>query len=62
VGIDPPLARQAGELAEELQLRGYDAVHLASAIALGSEITLVTWDDDLKRGAAQRGFTVAPAG
>lgn len=37
VGVDAALARQAGELAEELGLRGYDAVHLASALALGGD-------------------------
>ena len=61
IGIDRPLAQWAGELAEEHQLRGYDAVHLASALALGTDITLVTWDGDLKRAAEQRGCAVAPA-
>lgn len=60
VGIDGQLARGAGELAEEHKLRGYDALHLASALALGTDITLVTWDEDLKRAAAQRGCAVAP--
>jgi uncharacterized protein len=35
VGVDDALARRAGELADEHALRGYDAVHLASALALG---------------------------
>lgn len=61
VGIDSPLARHAGELAEALELRGYDAVHLASALALGADTTLVTWDQDLKRAAAESGCAVAPA-
>ena len=61
VGIDAPLARGAGELAEELSLRGYDAVHLASAMAIGGDITFVTWDEDLKRAALGRGCAVAPA-
>jgi predicted nucleic acid-binding protein len=61
IGVDGPLARQAGELADELALRGYDAVHLASALALGADTTLVSWDEDLKRAAAQRGCAVAPA-
>jgi predicted nucleic acid-binding protein len=60
VGIDGQLARGAGELAEAHELRGYDAVHLASALALGSDITLVSWDADLRRAAAQRGCAVAP--
>jgi uncharacterized protein len=62
VGIDGQLARQAGELAEEFELRGYDAVHLASTLALGADTTLVSWDEDLKRAAAQSGCAVAPAG
>jgi uncharacterized protein len=62
VGIDGPLTRHAGELAEEHDLRGYDAVHLASALALGADTTLVTWDGDLKRAAARTGCAVAPAG
>jgi uncharacterized protein len=61
VGIDGALARRAGELAEKLELRGYDAVHLASALALGADTTLVTWDKDLKRAAARSGCAVAPA-
>lgn len=61
VGIDGPLARQAGELAEELGLRGYDAVHLASALALGLATTFVTWDRDLSAAARVSGLAVAPA-
>ncbi len=62
VGIDRTLARQAGTLAEELGLRGYDAVHLASALALGSTTTLVSWDEDLRRAAAESGCGLAPVG
>ncbi len=61
VGVDAPLARHAGELAEELGLRGYDAVHLASALALGTGTTLITWDADLARAGAEIGCAVAPA-
>jgi predicted nucleic acid-binding protein len=61
IGIDVSLTQRAGELAEEHELRGYDAVHLASALALGADITLVTWDGDLKRAAEQCGCAVAPA-
>jgi predicted nucleic acid-binding protein len=61
VGVDADLARHAGELAEELGLRGYDAVHLASALALGGDTTLVTWDTTLARAGAHVGFAVAPA-
>ena len=61
VGIDGLLARQAAELAEQLGLRGYDAVHLASALALGTDTTFVSWDDELRRAAARSGCAVAPA-
>jgi len=61
VGVDGPLARHAGQLADEFALRGYDAVHLASALALGSATTLISWDRDLKRAAMQSGCAVAPA-
>jgi predicted nucleic acid-binding protein len=61
VGIDGPLARRAGELAQKMQLRGYDAVHLASALGLGTDTMFVTWDEDLRRAAARSGCAVAPA-
>lgn len=62
VGVDETLARRAGGLAVEHALRGYDAVHLASALALGAaETILVTWDHDLSNAAAAAGLAVAPA-
>jgi uncharacterized protein len=62
VAIDEALAHRAGTLADETQLRGYDALHLTSAIALGTQATtLVTWDRDLSRAAVQQGLAVAPA-
>jgi predicted nucleic acid-binding protein len=59
VGIDEQLARDAGELAQKLALRGYDAVHLASALALGTDTTFVSWDEDLRRAAARSRCAVA---
>lgn len=60
VGVDADLARRAGEHAEDLGLRGYDAVHLATALELGDEeVVLVTWDRDLARGAEQVGLSLA---
>jgi uncharacterized protein len=61
VGLDGPLTREAGELAEELGLRGYDAVHLASALALATDTTFVTWDEKLRRAAASSGCSLAQA-
>ena len=60
IGIDETLAHQAGELADALGLRGYDAVHLASALALGGEeVALITWDGDLGGAAERMGLGVA---
>ena len=56
---------RAAELAWALGLRGYDAVHLASAemwqIALGMPVSLVTYDSQLAVGAGQLGLDVLPA-
>jgi predicted nucleic acid-binding protein len=61
VGVDRELALSAGDLADELALRGYDAVQLASALALHADATtVVTWDQDLSRAAARSGCAVAP--
>jgi uncharacterized protein len=62
IGIDDALARSAGELAELHGLRGYDAVHLASAISVeDAELVTVTWDRDLADAAAASGYAVVPA-
>jgi predicted nucleic acid-binding protein len=62
IGLDAQLALRAGQLAEQLGLRGYDAVHLASALALAAEVTFVSWDVQLRRAAAASGCAVAPGG
>jgi uncharacterized protein len=59
VGVDSDLARRAGERAEDLGLRGYDAVHLATALELGDEVIVVTWDRDLAKGTKQVGLGLA---
>jgi uncharacterized protein len=61
VDADQALARHAGRLAGDLALRGYDAVHLATALALADgDVTLVTWDGDLSEAALKVGLAVAP--
>jgi predicted nucleic acid-binding protein len=62
IGVDAQLAGRAGQLAEQLGLRGYDAVHLASALALAADVTFVSWDVQLRRAAAASGCAVAPGG
>lgn len=54
------LAMSAGQLAEAHALRGYDAVHLASANAANDpELVLVTGDQHLGSAATQIGISVA---
>jgi predicted nucleic acid-binding protein len=62
IELSPDVERTAGELAVLHRLRGADAVHLASALALGSqEVTVAVWDKRLHAGAAAAGLPVAPA-
>lgn len=56
--VDTNLVREAGELAERDALRGYDAVHLAAAVA--AEVTVVaSADRQLGEAARRRGFGIA---
>jgi predicted nucleic acid-binding protein len=60
VEIDDDLARRAGDLAETLALRGYDAVHLAAAMTIGAdESVVVTGDRLLLSAAAAVGLSTA---
>ena len=62
VELTADVERAAGVLAAQQQLRGADAVHLASALALGStDLTVAVWDRRLHAGAAAVGIAVAPA-
>ena len=60
VDVTRQLVRAAGDLADTRALPGYDAVHLASALVLGSpDVTLVTWDRDLAAAGRELGFDLA---
>lgn len=62
VELTPTVTLDAGRLASEHALRGADAVHLASAKAVGApEIILAVWDERLRAGARALDFTTAPA-
>jgi predicted nucleic acid-binding protein len=62
LGVDHALAQQAGSLAERHALRGYDAVHLASALLVDDpELLIVTWDRQLAVAARDSGHPVVPA-
>ena len=61
IELTTPLAQRAGDLSEELALRGYDAVHLASAEAVAdAETLLVAADGRLLEAAEFLGITIAP--
>lgn len=62
IGVDDALARTAGELAEHHALRGYNAVHLAAAIAIHDpDLVVATWDRDLAAAALAKNRTIVPA-
>jgi predicted nucleic acid-binding protein len=53
------VAREAGHLAKELSLKGADAIHLASVLAVGAGDTLfAVWDERLREAAARSGVRV----
>lgn len=61
VELTEAITQSAGELAGEHALRGADAVHLASVLALGPvEIRFAVWDRRLRVGAHAAGVPVAP--
>ncbi len=65
VEINEALIARAETLAWEYSLRGYDAVQLASALALqdaiGRPVTLATYDRELWQACAPAGLTAWPA-
>lgn len=62
VELTPSVERSAGRLAKQRALRGADAVHLASALAVGSPgLVLAVWDRRLHAGAIAEHVAVAPA-
>ena len=59
--VDGLLAEQAAQLATKYGLRGYDAVHLAAAGAMGDTTLLfASWDNRLQQAAHRHGLSVAP--
>lgn len=62
VELTARVERHAGELASSHALRGADAVHLASALALrDQDLVIAVWDRRLHAGALAAGASVAPA-
>jgi predicted nucleic acid-binding protein len=62
VELTAAVERQAGQLARSCALRGADAVHLASALAITDpDLIIAVWDRRLHTGAATAGLHLAPA-
>jgi predicted nucleic acid-binding protein len=61
VELTSAVEREAGELARRHALRGADAVHLASARAIGdADLVVAVWDQRLHAGALAARLRVAP--
>ncbi len=60
VELNESIARLAGEMAERHALRGFDAIHLASAIELGRMVgeapDFITYDDNQALAAEEEGL------
>ena len=62
VELTRAVERRAGDLAARRALRGADAVHLASALAVGeADLIVAVWDRRLHAGVVAEGLAVAPA-
>jgi len=59
LAVSEEIVHRAGELAEARALRGFDAIHLASALAQAPEAELACWDDQLARAARAEGIGLA---
>lgn len=62
VELTDAVATHAGELASRHSLRGADAVHLASLLAVSStETVFAVWDQRLRAGGQAAGVRLAPS-
>lgn len=62
VELNANVATNAGGLARYLMLRGADAVHLASALEVGTDdLVVAVWDRQLHAASITAGLRVAPA-
>jgi hypothetical protein len=60
VELTQQVADHAAELAAEHALRGADAIHLASALAVG-EVVVAVWDTRLRQAVVAAGLDCVPA-
>ena len=58
--VSDQVVHLAGDLADRVGLRGYDAVHLATAVLAGpADVVFATWDSALSDAAADAGLVTA---
>jgi len=64
IELVPAVVRTAGDLAEVYGLRGFDSIHLASALWLkektGTPLYFAVFDQRLRAAAARAGMVVVP--
>lgn len=64
VNVTQALVELAGDLVLAHELRGFDAIHVASAVLLRQrtrqEVQFMTWDRRMSEAAAALGFPVEP--
>ena len=63
VDVHEALALRAGQLAQQHGLRGYDAVHLAAALAARPDVgdyLFASFDEPLNTAASREGLRLAP--
>jgi predicted nucleic acid-binding protein len=62
IEVTDGLVRTAGDIAEKHLLRGFDSIHLSSAINLkrkiGSDVFFSSHDERLNRAASKEGLTI----
>jgi len=60
IAVSNQLVRSAGDIAERHHLRAYDAVHLASGLAIqtqaGESVSFACWDRSLAEAATKAGL------
>ncbi len=63
IAVSEDIVRSAGDYSEMFALRGYDSVHLSTALTVKEEsLIFVTWDRELSNGASAAGLRVFPEG
>ncbi len=65
IAVSSELVKSAGDIAERHHLRAYDAIHLASGLAVQTQaresIIFACWDRNLTQAAAKAGLRLLPA-